>query len=183
MSDVKSIVENLEQSVLVLGPGIMLDEEGKSIHSGFAERYSKSNKGKIEYYFVHENLFRPNSPSARMRIRKDFADFYHYEFPIKVDDLYRKMSQIPFPLIISLNPDNTLSGCFRDLGITNVFDFFIKGKKNKINKVPSIDNPYLFNLLGNYTEPESLILTYDDLFEYLRNILHLLTWVPDSWRG
>jgi len=97
MSDVKSIVENLEQSVLVLGPGIMLDEEGKSIHSGFAERYSKSNKGKTRILFCSpKNLFRPNSPSARMRIRKDFADFYHYEFPIKVDDLYRKMSQIPF---------------------------------------------------------------------------------------
>ena len=99
MSDVKSIVENLNQSVLVLGPGIILDKDGKSLQTGFAERYSKSNKGKIEYYFVHENLFRPKSSSTRMYIQDDFADFYQNDFAKNVRDLYRKISQIPFPLI------------------------------------------------------------------------------------
>ena len=171
MSDINNIVENIERSVLVLGPGIVLDKEGKSLQAGFAERYSQRNRGLIKYYFEHDNLIRPKNASTRLTIQKNFADFYEKEFSEKVKNLYRRISQIPYPLIISLNPDNTMIQCFTESGGNHVFDFYIKGKKNLINEIPTGANPYLFNLLGCYTEPESLILTYDDLFEYLRNIL------------
>jgi hypothetical protein len=171
MSDIKNIVENIESNVLVIGPGVFLDKDGKSLQAGFAERYSLSNKGLIRHYFEHDNLFRPKNSMTRITIQKNFADFYKNEFSRNVLDLYRKIAQIPYPLIISFNPDNTLISCYEELGSKYAFDFYIKGKKNLINEIPTKDNPYLFNLLGCYTEPESMILTYNDLFEYLRNIL------------
>jgi hypothetical protein len=171
MSDINNIVENIERSVIVLGPGILIDSDGKSLQSGFAERYSIRNKGLIKHYFEHDNIIRPKNAASRIMIQKNFADFYEKEFSEKGKDLYKKISQIPYPLIISLSPDNTMIKYFNELGTKHTFDFYIKGKKNLINEIPSSENPYLFNLLGCYTEPESLIITYDDLFDYLRNIL------------
>lgn len=171
MSDIKNIVENIERSILVIGPEIFLDKDGKSLQAGFTEKYSQNNKGLIKHYFEHDNLIRPKNPLTHVIIQKNFAEFYKNEFPKNVIELYRKIAQIPFPLIISLNPDNTMEKCYDELGYKPVFDFYIKGKKSLTDAIPTKDNPFLFNLLGSYTEPESLILTYEDLFEYLRNIL------------
>ena len=171
MSAIRNIVEYIDKSVLVIGPGIVLDKDGKSLQTGFTERYSLKNKDLIKHYFEHDNIIRPKNPSTRMMIQKNFAKYYATEFSENVKELYRRISQIPYPLIISLNPDTTLTQCFNETGTENVFDFYIKGKKNLINEIPSREKPYVFNLLGCYTEPESLILTYDDLFEYLRTIL------------
>jgi hypothetical protein len=171
MSDINNIVENIERSVLVIGPGIVLDKDGNSLSASFAERYSQRNKGLIKHYFDTDNLIRPKNSVTRMTIQKNFAEFYEKEFSEGVRELYGRISQIPYPLIISLNPDNTLTRCFEESGSPYIFDFYRKGKKSLVNEIPSTKIPFLFNLYGCYTEPESLILTYDDLFEYLRNIL------------
>lgn len=171
MSDINNIVENIERSVLVIGPGIVQDKDGKSLLSGFASRYSQRNRGLIKHFFENDNLIRPKNSITRITIQKNFAEFYEKEFPENVKELYNRIAQIPYPLIISLNPDNTLTKCFEEIDCSYFFDFYRKGKKNQVNDNPTKDNPYLFNLLGCYTEPESQILTYDDLFEYLRNIL------------
>jgi hypothetical protein len=171
MSDINNIVENIERSVLVIGPGIVLDKDGKSLLGGFTERYSQRNKGLIKYYFEYDNLIRPKNSVTQITIQKNFADFFEKEFSENVKELYRRIAQIPYSLIISLNPDNTLAKCFDELGCSYTFDFYRKGKKNQINEIPTKESPYLFNLLGCYSEPESLILTYADMFEYLRNIL------------
>jgi hypothetical protein len=171
MSDINNILDNIERSVLVIGPGIVLDKDGNSLQASFAERYSQRNKGLIRHYFAQDNIIRPKNAATRLTVQKNFADFYEKDFPEKVKELYRKISQIPYPLIISLNPDKTMVSCFDEYGCEHTFDFYIRGKKNLINEIPTTGKPYLFNLAGSYTDPESLILTYDDLFEYLRNIL------------
>jgi len=171
MSDIKNILDNIERSVLVIGPGIMLDKDGNSLHAAFADRYAQKNKGLVRHYFAQDNIIRPKNAITRLTVQKNFADFYEKDFPEKVKELYRKIAQIPYPLIISLNPDKTLVSCFDEYGCEHTFDFYIRGKKNLINATPETEKPYLFNLTGSFTDPESLILTYDDLFEYLRNIL------------
>lgn len=175
MSDIKNIVDVIENSVLVIGPGVITDKDRrKSLAAGFAERYSVSNQSLIKHYFDDDNLIRPKDAKSRMTIQKNFADFYRNKFSESARELYRKIAQIPYSLVISLNPDDTLRNFYDEIPELKekaVFDFYVKGKKNLKNDTPSKESPYLFNLFGCYTEPESLILTYDDLFEYLRNIL------------
>jgi hypothetical protein len=170
MSQLKNIVDTIERSVLVIGPGIFLDKDGKSLSDHY-NKYSQKNTDLVYYYFDHDNLIRPHNAITLGKIQKNFADFYKNEFSKNAKELYQKISRIPFPLIISLNPDTTMMDCYSELGLKPEFDFYIKGKKSYINELPEIDKPYLFNLLGCYTEHQSLILTPDDLFEYLRNIL------------
>jgi hypothetical protein len=173
MSDIKNIVDNLENSVLVLGPGIILEKGGKSCQAGFAERYVQNNKGLIKHYFEDDNLIRPKNALTLLTMQRDFASFYETDFPKKVLPLYRKIAQIPYPLVISLNPDETMVNCYKELGLEGQFveDYYVKGKKNLNNQNPTKENPYLYNLFGSCKDPGSLILTCDDLFEFLQNLL------------
>ncbi len=184
MSDIHNIVEFIENSVLVIGPEVMIDSEGKSLIQSFSERFAQRNKSLIRHYFECDNLIRPRNKLTQISIQKNFADFYKDSFPESVNNLYKKISQIPYPLIISINPDMKLNVFFTELKtelntsenpadkkFDFTFDFYIKGKNRFENEDPSINKPYLFNLFGCYTEPESLILSYDDLFDYLKNAL------------
>ena len=173
MSKIRNIADNIEKSVLVLGPGIYLEKDGKSFKD-HTESYSQNNDDKIMHYFGHDNLFRPKNNKSLGDIQADFAKFYQKEFSENVKALYKKISQIPYSLIISLNPDQTMITCYKELGMKEdqyVYEFYRVGRNDLKNDTPTRDKPYLLNLLGSYTEPESLIFTYESLFAYLRNIL------------
>lgn len=185
MSDIHNIVNDIENSVLVIGPEIIQDSEGKALVNAFTERFAQRNKSLIKHYFDCDNLIRPRNEHTQVTIQKNFAEFYQGTFSEHMKAMCIKISQIPFPLIISLNPDITLKNCFDDLKnepkaadhpctkiFDYTFDFYKKGKNNFDCASPSSEKPYLFNLFGCYTEPDSLILSYDDLFEYLQNALN-----------
>ncbi len=172
MSDPKTIVNSIEKSVLVIGPSIILDKKGKSLPAAFSEIYAKNNQGLIKYYFEHDNLIKPTNNYSIIEILKEYCNFYENEFSKEVSTLYNKISQIPFPLIISLNPDETLINCFKQNNRAFEFDYVSQSKKNVNDIEPTTDKPYLINLLGVTKDPESLVLTYSDLFKYLANTLH-----------
>jgi hypothetical protein len=174
MPSIKYIVENIEQSVLVLGPGIILDDKGKTFISNFTEKYSRDSNGLIQYYFVNDNLIKTKGDTLTSNfIRSEFLKFHRDTFPLKISEIYRKLALIPFPLIISLNPDTTLHNIFSDLGISHRFEFFKRSGNCEISEKPSVDKPLIYNLFGSYENLNSLVLTYDDLFGYLKTILSL----------
>ena len=167
----KYIIENIDTSVLVIGPGIMLDKNGNSLQAEYFDRYLQKNSGLINHYFNHDHLIRPKNSRDLPLIQKSFASFYKNEFSEKVIGLYRKISQIPFPLIISLNPDDTMIKCYEEQGI-KFFDYaYGKGRWEQKDQVPTKETPCLYNLLGCYKSPGSLILTYEDMLDYFRTIL------------
>jgi hypothetical protein len=171
MSDVRKIVDNLEKSVLIIGPEIVL-KEGRSYASYHTEKYSLKTKSYVKCYYKNDNLLQPVDETDQLSIQKDFAAFYESDFTKSELDLFRRISQIPFPLIISLNPDKTVITCLESMNVDFGFDYYLTGRKNMSTFRPTINNPYVFNLLGSCVDPQSLILTYNDLFEYLSNVLN-----------
>jgi hypothetical protein len=171
MSNASNIIKGIEKSVLVIGPGIYQDNNGGI--KEYASKYAKLNNGLVQKYFEQYHLFMPKTHNSGILIQQDFADFYKGKYIDTMKDLYFKISQIPFPLVISLNPDHTLISCFNKLKMEHnvTDDFYKQGKNNLKNKTPSKKYPYVLNLVGSASDPESLILTFDDLFDYLKNIL------------
>jgi hypothetical protein len=97
-------------------------------------------------------------------------DFYNQSFP-KTEEEFKKLAQIPFSMIFSITPDNLLARTFDELGFEYSSDFYFRHRKatEHFNK-PTNDKPLIYNLLGNIEEPESLVLTHNDFFDYLDSI-------------
>lgn len=191
MSNIQSIVDNISQSVLVIGPGIFHDKDGKSIVASFSKKLKKESSAYIDYYFEHDNLFKLKNSLFRSEVLKGFEIFYRHEFLSKMKELYSKIYDIPFPLIISLNPDNPVEDYFSVWEKGNKYHFyhFKIGNKKKHEKedgeikelLPTSEHPFWLNLYGKYNDQESLILEYIDLFNYFRNIFPTNS-LPDKVR-
>lgn len=101
---------------------------------------------------------------------------YYQELP--VSPLYQKLAQLPFHLILSLSPDKLLCRAFDQLNLPYHFHYYDKKRYNKtaddekLNFTPSGDDRLIYNIFGSIDSEGSLILSYDDLFEFLQKIFN-----------
>jgi hypothetical protein len=79
------------------------------------------------------------------------------------------VKKIPSKVIFSLMPEeNTFSTV---LGTPIRYYHKNKTSEKEVISDLSIENPIIYNLVGTFSQPESLVFTYDDLFDYLFSIL------------
>lgn len=79
------------------------------------------------------------------------------------------VKKIPSKVIFSLMPEeNTFSSV---LGTSIRYYHKHKTSEKEVITDLSIDKPIVYNLIGTFSQPESLIFTYDDLFDYIFSIL------------
>ena len=79
------------------------------------------------------------------------------------------VKKIPSKVIFSLMPEeNTFSTV---LGMPIRYYHKNKTSEKEVISDLSIENPIIYNLVGTFSQPESLVFTYDDLFDYLFSIL------------
>ena len=156
-----------ERCVLFIGPEISVDEKGKSIHEAFYKQQTKKHKG-IEYHEV-EGLF---SPKADKVIELHVIDFYEEEFQ-KSNKIGRRVLenfvQIPFSLIISLCPDDTIHKIFDDFDMKHQYLYYEKDTRKETDR-PSRDNPVIYNILGHPEKDGRYIYTHENFYKYLNNV-------------
>ena len=70
-------------------------------------------------------------------------------------------------LIISLSPDLLLKKVMEQNQIPHQFDYYRKYENPKKLEKPSKEIPLIYNLFGSVEDDESMIFTYDDMFEFL----------------
>jgi hypothetical protein len=157
-----------EKCTLFLGPELF--GEGNKPHFHPLMEYLKTeNQGSnILAYYENENLFLFPSEAEKNETFFRIKAFYrNYNDTGIFDDL----SVIPFHLIITLNPDMILSKVFKKKGIPFDFHSFRKSGNNDEIMNPSIKRPLIYNLMGSVESMESMILTHDDMFDYLVAVL------------
>ena len=140
------------ECVLFIGQDIATDENGNCLHKEF----HKTVKGSIKYN-EQDGFFMPNT-ETKIRVRA--MKFYNKKFP-KINkigyNILQKLAQIPFSLIISVSQDDTMHRIYQKYAKEHNFLYF----DNTIQKTaePTIDEPIIFNLLGNAAEDGRYIFT------------------------
>jgi hypothetical protein len=164
--DIEFITEMIcnKQCILVLGPDIAFNNE-KSLLEELSNFLADKKFGHIfhddEDFFSSTTEFKPHG----------FRHFSMFFNALEMSGIYQQIAEIPFHTIISLSPDLLLKQTFDKNNFDYSFDYYHKNKAcEKINK-PTKEKPLLYNLLGQYTQTTSLVLTFNDLFDYLSSIL------------
>ncbi len=157
-----------QRCVLFLGPELFKSKDGKhALQHEFFKQLAEENPDKILSY-NEDGFFLFNNPQSKTRMFLKIIDFFEENFD---EGIIRKIAEIPFHTLVSINPDVTLKRIFEDSGKPYTFEFFDKNNKKDIVDAPTKDKPLIYNLFGSVTKEDTLILTHDELFEYFRAIM------------
>lgn len=151
-----------EKCILILGPDLS-SNDGISMGTKLKEFMSVKSNGGFKYY--HEDEFFSFADDAD----KEYAyyDIQQFYDDLPVSEIHHKIADIPFHLIVSLTPDILIRKAFEDKKLNYVFDYYNKEENPQAIGQPTKEQPLIYNLFGNIERESSLILTYDDLFDYL----------------
>lgn len=159
---VKKIADG--KCLVILGPELLY-ENGESINRRLKKFLHTSPQGDQVKYFQDDELFKFDS-SLMVEIEDDIQDFYSQLEP---NDLYKKIADIPFTTIINTAPDKTLNKVFEAKNIQFDYDYYRKGIAQK--EYERNNKTLIYNIFGDYSDINSIILTFDHLFDYLFSIM------------
>ena len=157
-----------KKCIILLGPEVARTPEGASFRDAFLETLDIPNNKHILTYYENDDFFLFNDARSKSRIHYSMKSFYQEQ---KVDRTpYRILARLPLRLYINASPDRFLNS---EMGqdIPHIFDFFHKTAARPETSPPSDEIPVVYNMTGVLEEEESLILTHDDLYDYLEGVL------------
>jgi hypothetical protein len=190
----KQLLRRLERqkAVLLLGPEVpMIGQEAPLSIKEALQDYVKQDLQeilqeydlqKLEYY--NEDGFFHVKDDYKSEVIYPIVQFYK---ELDVAPVHHKLVELPFHLILSLSPDDLLPRAMEAMGLPYTFHHYDKRRYNKdddetmLNFKPSLDQRLIYNLFGSIHNEGSLILSYDDLFEFLQRIFNNYR-LPDAVR-
>lgn len=165
-----------QNAVLLLGHGFL-----PGAQQALAKHLEEKLGEKLLRAYQREGLYLFADSEAKTIAQKEVSRFYK---GFEMDEaVLKKIAEMPFPLIVSANPDKKLAHTFAQYRQPLQFDYFTSHYKTHDYEVgkPNRDKPLLFNLCGSVEDRESLLLDYDDLFQMLKVLLTDIH-VPDVLR-
>lgn len=160
-----------EKCVLFLGSGAYAAPGGANAETALTEWLDAENPE-----HPHIRLYNPDGfflfrkEKFKHRVIGSIKEFYNQPFP-ETEALFGRLAEIPFSMIFTLTPDNLLPRVFDMAGFDYQVDFYFKHRPApKDYERPTRHKPLIYNLLGNIEEPESILLTHGDFFNYLESV-------------
>jgi hypothetical protein len=163
--------------VLFLGPGIEFDAQDinstpltvKLAHV-LANRLDKEALANQDDLAHVAQIYEHHKDNDRFALEMVVEDFYR-EYAGQTTDVHRQLAALPFRVCVDITHGGFLASALREVGKQSVQDFywFRKGRATPlVNITPA--KPFIYNLFGSLDEPDSLLLTENDLLHFLVNV-------------
>lgn len=155
--------------ILFLGPEVFTNTEGQTLDQQLLQYIGAEEDPAIKVYQDGLFFFRVKQKRTQtyLKIRRFFQES---NFP-EASQLFEKIARLPFHCILTVTPDSHLSDTYKSLNIRHKTDFYWKKQPaNHRTPLPTVQVPLLYDMLGSIEKPESLVLTHDDLYDYLESI-------------
>jgi hypothetical protein len=186
--EMEDLLEDLQngRTILILGPEAHLidrfDEDQLPSHFEIILNGSpalKQRKG----FDLQDGFFLCNNTSKEKSLVFDTIKKYYDA--LQPPQFYQWLAALPFSATISLSPDNLMEKCMQQIGYDYDFVFYKKGTGlyqrqsftgmalqdflpiDDLEQLPTPSKPLLLNLLGYYPFTDSLMFTYESLFDFM----------------
>ena len=157
--------------VLLIGPEAV-EVNGRPVAQELQEILMRDYAGDIEHYFEKDALYLFKGPGAKSNIQRGVGKYYDRAKPDPA--IFQTVAAIPFPLVVTINPDEFLAGFLKEAGVRFNSAYFNHGAgSNGLQELAGWegDTTLVYNLCGHIESDASLVLDYDDLFSFLKNVL------------
>jgi Effector-associated domain 11/SIR2-like domain len=158
-----------QKAVLLIGPELM-QMEGKPLNRHLRDNLHQRNPDDIAYYYERDGFFLFKSPESKVRVARQVKRFYRDMLPD--EGILQQIVQIPFHLVVSVNPDTFVSEAFYRSGVKHRFHYFqYRHRDNENDEIekPTRALPLVYNLFGSKDQDDSLVLDYDDVYKMLQS--------------
>ncbi len=165
-SEWDNLLEAIEDGdcILFIGQEISVDENDVSLNEKFFKGLEKDFDVK---YHINEGFFSPSDNDLiKYKVKRYYKETFHKENKTG-RKILTELAHIPFSLIISLTPDNTMHRIFSDFDQKHQY-FYYDGEKRDVEK-PTIENPLIYNIIGE-AENYDYIFTHENYYDYIRNL-------------
>lgn len=189
----RKLVESIKRGncILILGPQVSFDPNNSDylpLTTALAHRLADHAKLKESKDLINRNdlahvaqLFKQATDRYELEIAA--SDFYS-AYQAVTTDFHRDLAALPFTLCINAAPDDLFSNAVIEAGKKPAQDYYNFRRHRPSTAIQLTDDqPYIYNLYGHYSNKESLVLTEDDLLEFLANIIKASPELPPLIRS
>jgi hypothetical protein len=192
-----SLVAGLQwgSCVLVLGPDIpavpragsaLDDNRNSSIRDAFCRRLTglledEGQKVGEQTLFAVAQQYEDSPATANL---KTVAASFFRSPPYDPGPLHQALSRLPFSLVLTTGHDDLFAKAlrFEEKSPSRLW-YHYKGEPRDNRDVegkPSPDAPAIYHLYGTFDEPRSLVLTENDLLDFMINVIRGRPKLPDG---
>lgn len=168
----KSIINDLEKerAVLLIGPDFLPCKEA-SVAADYYTYLVEHLADETTHFFARDGLFLFDTAVSKMDAQTEAESFYKGLSPD--ESVLSSIAELPFPLIVSVNPDLAIPQFFSKRQLNFQFDYFSSKDKATPGNIakPTAASPLIYNLCGSIEDYQSLVLDFDDMFELLKNLM------------
>lgn len=158
--------------ILFVGPDSVMKAPGVLYHEELVKS-PQFQDNEFFKYIPRDEMFLLTKKSSRFRLVINFKDYIQQN--AFYDETYKKITSIPFKTIIAVTRYPFLIESFKKNNINFEHRWFSKvyDKSMPVNPIadPSAEKPLVYNLFGRMDNDDSLLLTHNDLFDYLTQLL------------
>jgi len=176
-----------ENCILMLGPDIALQEiNGKNIpfSEQLAFKLSEKISPEVKESIDKKNLAQVSQYYSMETGRNDLEAKIQLFFDQRqklTSIIHKDLAVLPFYLIINTSPDQMYREALKianKIPIISRYNF--KGDNSTIVEMGTTERPLIYHLYGTSDEPESMVLTENDLIDYLVALISNKKPLPDN---
>lgn len=163
--------------VLLLGPGMAFDSEDRDstpltvkLAQVLADQLNHPHEAMCADNLAHiAQIYQREND--RISLELEVEDFYR-SYAGCTTDLHRRLAALPISLCIDLTPAGLMANAYYDeAGKTPVRDFYGSAKGQAISLIEFTPRrPLVYELFGSLDDSASLLLTENDLLDFLVNV-------------
>lgn len=165
-----------ENVVLFIGPGLLLHEEHGTVENALnhylLQKSEEESKPFIKKFYRDDKFFLLQDGNRNqwsfMSHSQDFFEASN-ESLNPARKVMRNIAEIPFSNIISLSPNTLLLDAFGE-DFACHHNFFNKTKEEEKYVPGRKEDPLIYFLRGIMTHDESMIISHNDLFDFLQSV-------------
>ncbi len=164
-----------QKCIVVIGPEVYTAPGEPPMHkrlAAFLEQQASQLRIRVNEngWFHLQPMGTETSPYWKVK------EFYNRPTP-HADGTLKTLVRIRFPIFISLTPDGKLRQAFD--GHAADFETYVRKKPYREDQpVPSAERPLVYQLLGSLEDRNTLVLNYDDFYDYLESVFEKKSMSP-----
>lgn len=98
---------------------------------------------------------------------------------IKPSEIHTILASLPFTHVLTTNFDNLMERSFAEAGKTSrAISYFSADRPEEINCNATVDSPLVYKLHGSLEDPLSMVVTEDDVIDFLANLIEKQPPIP-----
>jgi len=181
--------------VLVLGPGastVSCGDEDVPIHVAFArdlavdvgkqlskEQRRDLNADDLRHVSQIWQEIRRNSALLQLKCER-----FYKQYTGETTEFHRNIAALPFQICITTTPDDFLFEAMTQAGKKPVRNFYNFKKSREFRSASfSVEHPLIYHLYGHPQDSSSLVITENDLIEFLTNVVRKSPALPEQITG